>query len=78
MTLEERIREAFGRDVRIEHSIYVSDYEHKKRSWKERLFSRPWQPLIKTKWVKSPKAYFIGDDRVVVSPETSSRLKEIV
>lgn len=51
--------------VKITASMYVSDYTIVKRSWKERLFYKPWNPFIKTKSIYSPKIFRIADSYIV-------------
>ena len=55
---------------RIEPSIYISDIA--RRSWWERLFTRPWRPLVKSK--SSPTAYIV-DKTILVSWSTYNELK---
>ena len=50
-----------------------------RRSWKERLFSRPWTPLIRTR-VVVPKVpmkggYQLGDGSIVMHPQMIQQLK---
>ena len=61
----------------VEMSIYVNDNEHIRRTWKERLFTKPWKPLQRWKWVFKPKAHVIewdGTTRAIVSPQTYDAL----
>lgn len=46
-------------------SFYVNDYKLVKRSWKERLFSIPWEPFTKTKSVYSPSIYIVSGNYIV-------------
>lgn len=48
----------------------ISDYETVPRSWRERLFTRPWRPFIKTKVIFSPIAYVMPGGTVMVSVRT--------
>lgn len=51
---------SFEKDgVIYEACAYISDYSIIKRSWSERLFSRPWKPFLRTKQINAPKAYVI-------------------
>ncbi len=59
--------------TRIVCSICVNDHCQKKRSIKERLFTKPWSPFKKYKTVHSPVAFML-DGMVVVSPETYSKI----
>jgi hypothetical protein len=49
------------------------------RTWKERLFTRPWKPFLAIKMIKSqvpdPNGYFLGNDTMVMHPITAERLK---
>lgn len=55
--------------------IYVSDTETVKRSWRERLFSKPWEPLTNTKQVYCPRIYVQNENTMIVSYQTYSILK---
>lgn len=57
-------------------SQWVSDYESVMRSWKERLFTRPWRPFQKTKSVYSPKAYKVLDEQIIMSFQSYEILKK--
>lgn len=39
---------------------FISDYTRIKRTWKERLFTKPWQPLKVYKRVEDRKVYYNG------------------
>lgn len=41
---------------KVEASIYIPSYIKVKRSWKERLFERPWKPFKKYKEVENETA----------------------
>lgn len=56
-------------------SKYVSDLTKVDRTWKERLFTLPWNPFKKTKTVKSQIAYCTEDGFVYVSYETFEKWK---
>lgn len=51
--------------MKLTPCMYVNDYETVRRTLKERLFSRPWTPLVKYKRVYSPMAYQLGDETLV-------------
>lgn len=55
---------------------YISDWHWVKRSWKERLFTRPWKPWKHRKIVNSPRAYIIGDT-AYVSYATNAKIHNI-
>lgn len=50
--------------------IHVND--HARLSWKERLFSFPWKPWVKLKYM--PTAYF-AEDYIYVSFATYQKIK---
>lgn len=54
-------------------SNYVSDTKIVRRSWGERLFSLPWQPLKSTKVVDSATVLKYGG-MLIVSPKTYAQL----
>jgi len=56
----------------VVEDIHVPDL--KPRTWKERLFTWPWTPWVKTKY--SPRAYILNDGTIVVSPRTKKLLEE--
>jgi len=69
-------------DMRIVTSTLLvidGDPIEKKRTWKERLFSRPWRPLKKTKTiipkVPDPKAV-ISNGTIIVHPAVFLDLKQ--
>lgn len=67
---------SFPDDFKIEASPYISDTKPVRRSWGERLFTRPWHPLKRLKIVDSPIAYIIHSSNIVlVSYETYTKLK---
>lgn len=49
-----------------------------RRSWKERLFSRPWRPRQRMKTivprVPSEKCYLLGNNTIMMHPETAQKL----
>jgi hypothetical protein len=56
-----------------------------RRTWKERLFSRPWKPLISKKqitvkvqtYLPDPQHYFIHKNKEIVGhPQTLQKLKQ--
>lgn len=53
---------------------HVSDYDQIKRTWKERLFSRPWRPWVSKKSVHNPKIYRAGDT-IICSPKTEANIR---
>lgn len=66
----------------IESRLMVEDGEpyEVKRSWRERLFSRPWRPLLPTRTVvpKVPKreAMLLSDGSLVMHPEIAKMLRQ--
>lgn len=59
--------------IQIEASPYVSDHFTVQRTWRERLFSRPWQPNVKTRSVYRPRAYCF-EGHCIVSYQSYSLL----
>ena len=59
--------------------LTISVNRRVKRTWKERLFEKPWHPMIKTKLVYSeipdPKVYMIGNI-LYCHPATLKRLRQ--
>lgn len=48
--------------------VYVNDHRHDahvKRTWKERFWSWPWKPWVKTKWDQNAGEYVIPDGQVL-------------
>lgn len=62
--------------IRIIADPYVSDFKIIKRSWKERLFTLPWQPLRKTNTEYNPIAYIMDNGYVIVSYRTWAILEK--
>ena len=66
----------------IESRLMVEDGEpyDVKRSWRERLFSRPWRPLRPTRMVvpKVPKreVIILPDGSLVMHPEIAKMLRQ--
>ena len=68
--------------LRVIESVYLTEpgepYEVR-RSWTERLFSRPWEPLRRTRTiipqVPMKGGYRIGRDAIAMHPETVRQLK---
>ena len=50
-----------------------------RRTWRERLFTRPWHPLQRTKTItpQVPKrgGYFIGQNQMIVHPAFAAELR---
>ena len=71
--------------IRIIESVYLTEagapYELR-RSWKERLFSRPWHPLKRTRTIV-PQVPMKGglqmpDGSIVMHPETARQLRKVL
>ncbi len=70
----------------IENEILVVDGEpyQRRRSWRERLFTRPWRPWRATKWVvpkiPDPNIYVSNIEpwgkRIYAHPVTAQRIRE--
>lgn len=75
MNIEDKIKDQFGNDIKIEPSIYVGDIRFKKISLTKRLFSWPWRPWVKTKCINEPAVFFFKDSNTaLVSCETYSKI----
>lgn len=61
--------------LRIVVDPYMSDFTLAKRTWKERLLSIPWRPWVKYRGINFPKAYFLSNGSIAVSPETMYTLE---
>ncbi len=61
--------------IQIITDPYVSDYDQVRRTWRERLFSWPWQPFVKFKTVYSPKYYKIEGNKILCSPQSAAQLQ---
>ena len=53
------------------------------RTWKERLFTLPWRPLQKTKWVANNKLpnegdVYMSDNVIYCSERTYNKLQELM
>jgi len=57
------------------------------RTWKERLFSWPWKPLTKKKWITEkfhpqypdPNVYYLDDGKTIMAhPLVIQQLKELL
>lgn len=73
------MEEAFGWRVigsNIITSCYISDYDSIERSWKERLFTLPWRPWLKTRSVYSPKIYKLANGDILCSHRTFQNIKK--
>lgn len=53
-----------------------------RRTWRERLFSRPWRPLEEVKVIKrtvpSPHIYVVGKQTVIAHPDMVAKLGSII
>jgi DNA-directed RNA polymerase subunit RPC12/RpoP len=47
--------------MNIQYSPHTYTYKTVNRSWKERLLTWPWRPWIKTKTIKEPGIYQMGN-----------------
>lgn len=55
---------------------FISDTTYARRSWFERLFTRPWSPWIRTKSIYSPGLYILENGSVMVSYKTYELVME--
>lgn len=59
-------------------SAYVEDFNIIKRTWKERLFSLPWKPFMKTKTIPEKKMYKAFDNCYFCSYNTYNELLKVI
>lgn len=79
------LNESMFNGMRVIESIYlVQDGEPyaEKRTWRERLFTRPWRPLLNLRIV-TPRIPYQGvvqldANTLVMHPETLRKLKETI
>ena len=64
--------------LNIVADIYISDYELVRRSWYERLFTRPWKPLVKYKSLYLPPMNILADGTILVSPKTKELITQML
>lgn len=70
-----------GMKVVLNPNMTVECNEEIERSWSERLFTLPWEPMKKTKivWTKKPSPdYYCSHDCIVCHPEAFEKLKHAV
>lgn len=52
-----------------------------RRTWRERLFTKPWRPRQATKTivpqVPDQKIYYISKDRAIMHPEVAKRVRDL-
>ena len=53
---------------------YMPKYRWIKRTWRERLFTRPWRPWVSKRQVQTEYAY-IFRNHIILSPEASKTIK---
>lgn len=56
---------------------YMSDWKKVKRTWAERLFSRPWNPFRGHKLIWNSKVYMLDNGIIYVSQETYDRWEKL-
>lgn len=65
--------------MEIYDNINLVEHVSAERSWRERLFTRPWRPLIRVKTVAVPMKHFLMmDGKLFGHPATIARLRSIV
>lgn len=47
-----------------------------KRTWKERLFSLPWKPQKKVKWVDRPAVAYVANGVAYLDPVTYKKIMD--
>ena len=65
-------------NIQIFQNCFLLKTEDIKRKWKERWFTRPRYPFVKTRSVQVPdmSIYFIGDNQIVMHPERFKLLQK--
>lgn len=61
--------------LKIVADDHISDLETVKRTLKERLFSKPWNPFKTHKTVNAPKMYFLGENILLCSQKTKQKIE---
>lgn len=73
----DEVREAtLGFGTIVLTDAFINDYDTVERTWRERLFTRPWRPWVSTKRVYAPKFYKLPGGRVLMSPASEASLRE--
>ncbi len=57
---------AFG-NIKVVWDEHAVDCKRVARSWRERLFTRPWRPRRRWKIVKEPKMFWVQDRAMLVA-----------
>jgi hypothetical protein len=52
--------------MRVLVSDYLTDFDLVRRTWKERLFARPWRPWKKYKQIEKPPPYYVNEAQRVI------------
>jgi hypothetical protein len=66
-------------NVRVYENIYLTVPETVKRTWKERLFTRPWRPFRKTKVIQVPNPDLIKTSVGLIGhPDTVAKLRKML
>lgn len=65
-----------NRKIIVRTDRHISDFKWVKRTWMERLFERPWNPLRSKRAVLSPVGVMVGDKICLVSPRSYEVLKK--
>lgn len=60
--------------MRVIQNQFIGDWDYCPRTWKERLFTRPWKPFMRFRKVYSPKAFKLHNGTLLVSPESYAKL----
>lgn len=69
--------ERFPEGCKVVASIYAPDNKFVRRTWKERLFTRPWKPFTRTKSVEANWAYYLKDlNTAIVTFRTAALLEK--
>ena len=76
LNMEYQIMYGANLDLEIVSDHHIDDYAIVTRTWKERLFTRPFNPFKKTKKVESSKIYTLANGSIVCSLKTKRRIEK--
>jgi len=63
--------------INIIESPHCTIDDEVKRTWWERLFTKPWRPFLKMKTVKK-KAMFNYDNTIICHPDIAKQLRDTI
>ena len=63
--------------IRVYEDPFCMTGEEVRRTWKERLFTRPWRPWRKTKHISVPALFYVPRIGYVGHPEIIARMRDM-